>query len=265
MIAKWMKAGVAVTVNGSQGEIYKVTDKVLVRLNGETHADAYDPAVIKKLTKASQRTEDLPPVYSLSAVKDMNYEEVPLAKEYIDLMGDIDPRAVMMAYGPSGSGKSVWVMKFADHFADTIGKAFYNSHEEGKNKSIKLRAHAHNIGGKNVFIAPRYSFRHMMMKLKTSYYRMIVIDSVQFMRFTFEQLEELMTYLKKRKVIILMVSFGKSLGVTRGADDLLHTCDVKLFFEQGKVTCISRYLDEPREQVLFTPKKSKKAGQTSLF
>ena len=162
---------------------------------------------------------------------------------YTQLIGGIDGNCTITAYGPSGMGKSVFILKLANHLAGAFGKVLYNSHEEALNKSLqdRVRNFVPNLHHK-VYFADSWPFETMLQKIKVNKYRVLVIDSVQYMRFTAEQLKTLRETYKKRQIIVIMVSFGTALGKTRGADDLLHDSDVKLYFSKGKVYSQSRYM-----------------------
>jgi len=83
------------------------------------------------------------------------------------------------------------------------------------------------------------------------------------MNFTIAQLKELRERFAKRQLTIVMVDFGSSKGSPASGKDLIHASDVKMYFKDGRVHSISRYLDKPIEKQLFTPQSAKK--QPTLF
>ena len=271
---RWIKKGAPVLVDGKPGNIYKViysafdgrdadVYKISVKLEGSAAAVQYDPSVVVRRTETSVYEGN--DVININTLKAKTYDLLALDPEYLEALGEMESRFVGMAYGPSASGKSVWTLKFANHYAGKVGKVLYNMHEEGFNKTCQDRANKFNIGHKNLFVGNRLSFAKMVAKIKANHYRLVIVDSVQRMGFTFDQLVELQTIFKKRKLAIMMVSFGTDLGKTDRANDLLHEADIKILIKNGQMTVMSRYLDQPYHKTLFTPKSAKKSIQPSLF
>lgn len=197
----------------------------------------------------------------------MTYDELDLGEYYNSLLGQIESRTSIFAYGTSGSGKSVWVLQFANFFAETIGKSIYASHEEALKKSMRDRAINFKLEASKLYIGSDLSFEELLDKIKRNYYRMAIIDSVQFMNFTYEQQKILFASFPKRKIIFVFVSFGTGYKKPKCSTDIMHACDIKLFFDAGKLTIDSRYKSETLQVELFKPqtKKQGDARQLSLL
>lgn len=202
-------------------------------------------------------------IFSIKAIKEKKYQYLELDPKYALLMGEPAKKFVGLFYGESGSGKSVFTLQFADYFARNFGKVLYNSHEEGANKTIQDRVNNFNIDAKRLWIADCFSFEEMCNYIERNYYRLVIIDSVKYMSFTVEQLKTLRTMFNKRQLSIIMIDFGKSKGTPASGIDLLHAADVKLYFKNGRVHALSRYLDKPVDHQLFKPQSANK--QPSLF
>jgi len=157
-----------------------------------------------------------------------------------------------MVYGPPGSGKSTWVLLFVNYLASVYGKVLYNSHEEKLNKTLqdRVRDYLPNGSHPKLYFAPAWPFDYLMAKIKTNKYRVIVIDSVQYMNFSYEQLKQLRDVYKKRQIILVLVSFGTDLNKPVGDTKLLHASDVKIYINDGK---------------LYSKARGKKGYKTTLF
>lgn len=202
-------------------------------------------------------------IYSVKALKEKSYQTLELDEKYAKLMGSPAKKFIAILYGESGSGKSVFTLEFADYFAKTFGKTLYNSHEEGANKTIQDRINNFNISSTKLFIADSLSFDEMCNYIEKNYYRCVILDSVKYMSFTIDQLKDLGKRFAKRQLCIMMIDFGSSKGSPASGKDLIHAADVKMYFKDGRVYSISRYLDQPAEVQLFKPQTSKK--QPTLF
>ena len=197
-------------------------------------------------------------------MKDKRFHVLEFNEFYAKLMGKPERNFTMMCYGESGSGKSVFLMQFSDYFAKTFGKSLYNSHEEGANQTIQNRINNFNIDAQKLFVADAMTFDEMCTAIEKNYYRLVIIDSVKYMGFTFNQLRELRKRFAKRLLCVCIVDFGSSKGSPDSGKDLLHAADVKMYFKNGRVYSISRYLDAPVEHQLFIPQKSPNQ-QPTLF
>ncbi|MCL2328953.1 MAG: DNA repair protein RadA [Bacteroidetes bacterium] len=197
-------------------------------------------------------------IYNIKTLKEKKFHTLSFSEQYAALFGNPQRNFVAMCYGESGSGKSVFLLKFADYFARNFGKVLYNSHEEGVNQTVVDRINNFDIGAPKLFIANALNFDEMCNKIEKNYYRLVIIDSTKYMNFTFAQLKELRTRFAKRQIVIIIVDFGKQKGSPQSGVDLLHASDVKMFFKNGAVNSISRYLPEPANKTLFVPKRESK-------
>lgn len=202
-------------------------------------------------------------IFSVKALKEKKYHTMQLAPEYAKLMGEPERKFTAIHYGESGSGKSVHTLKFADYFAKNFGKVLYNSHEESINKTIQDRINNFNINAERLFVANAVNFSKMCDYIHKNYYKLVIIDSVKYMNFTIDQLKELRTSFAKRQISVIMIDFGSSKGNPASGKDLIHASDVKMYFKDGRVNSISRYLDKPVDVQLFNPHEDKR--QYNLF
>lgn len=189
-----------------------------------------------------------------------------LAKKYTDVelgefkeeLGNIEGKTVITYYGPAGSGKSVRALQLANLLAAKYGKTLYNSHEERLNKTLQDRVRSFNIDSPNLKLADGWDFDTLMERTKKNKYRVVVIDSVQYMKFTIEQFRKFKHEFRKRNIIVIMLQFGTGLGKP-GDKDLLHASDVKVYVNNGKLISLSRYNSKPCKKTLFSTKQVKEA------
>jgi predicted ATP-dependent serine protease len=202
-------------------------------------------------------------IFNIKTIKEKKFHKLELSPEYADLMGIPERRFTSIFYGESGSGKSVLALQYANYFAKNFGKVLYNSHEETINQTIQDRINNFNIDAQKLWVANGVDFDEMCNLIERNYYRLVIIDSVKYMNFTIDQLKELRRRFAKRLLSVLMIDFGETKGKPASGKDLIHASDVKMYFKNGRVYSISRYLDQPSEKQLFLPKGFKK--QPSLF
>lgn len=184
--------------------------------------------------------------YNINEIMRRNYQSLNLGEYYTSLMGVPEPKFVGMFYGQPGGGKSVFAIQFADYLAKHHGKVYYNSHEERIKRTLRMRIEEFDINAtKRLQFGDAVPFNRMMDKIQSNHYRFIFIDSVQYMQFTFDQLQEMSHHFRKRLLSIIMISFGASWGNPDKARELLYASDIKAFFymedDYGMAKFASRY------------------------
>jgi len=202
---------------------------------------------------------------SIGQLKAKKYETIDLGERFSSLFGIPQTKFVMMMYGRSGCGKSVFTLQLCEELSKH-GKVLYNSHEEQDNKTLQDRVNDFEISSKKITIAVSVPFEAFCDKIKRGHYSYAVIDSTQFMAFTYDQLKLLIQLFKRKKKFgIIMVSRGDSKYNPKNAVEHLHACDVKCYFKSGHIDVESRYLKAPVSKRLFAPEIQNTNGQTSLF
>jgi energy-coupling factor transporter ATP-binding protein EcfA2 len=206
-------------------------------------------------------------IINLKTLQAKKYDEIDLGEYYNNLFGQIESRTSIFAYGTSGSGKSVFTLLFSAVYGENIGKALYCSHEEALKKSLRDRTVNFNIESTKVFFGVNIDFQTLVVKIQKNHYRLVIIDSVQYMGFTYEQMQELNRMFSKRKIIFFYVSFGQTYKKPDCNKAIMHACDIKLFFDKGRLTIDSRYKSETLQVQLFKPelKRQGYAMQPQLF
>lgn len=200
---------------------------------------------------------------SIKQLKKKKYETIDLGPRFRPLFGLIQTKFIFMAYGPSGSGKSVFVLELSEALSEH-GKVLYNSHEEKDNLTLQDRVNDFDINSRKITIAVSVPFDAMIDKIKKGHYSYVVIDSVQYMSLTYDQLKQLSEIGKKKKKFgIILISFGNTKDNPKSAVDHLHAADVKCFFKNGTINVTSRYLKNSKISRLFTP--SNHNQQPTLF
>lgn len=194
-------------------------------------------------------------IFSIKSIKEKKYNPLPLNSHFTNIMGAIDAKFIAALYGKSGSGKSVFALQFADWFAKNIGKVLYNSHEEGINKTIQDRVNQFGIDAQKLYFGNKLDYDTMCRKIVANKYRLVIIDSVKYMDFTSEQLQDFTHRFRKRSLSLVQVAFGTGKGQTDGAKEHLHASDVKLYFDNGKVYSHGRYISAPKTVQLFKLKE----------
>ncbi len=207
-----------------------------------------------------------PRIINIKTLKQKKYDILDVGEYYKNLFGEIESRTSFFFYGTSGSGKSVFTIQFANFFCDKFrAKGLYCSHEEAFKKTFQDRTNNFSINSEKLYAGANINFDTLMTKIQKNYYRLAIIDSVQYMHFTYEQFQQLSQTFQKRKFIPVLVSFGKEYKKPSCDVKIMHACDVKVFFDKGVATIDSRYLPTIKKVRLFTPQTTAIVQQPTLF
>lgn len=184
------------------------------------------------------RENDAKGVMSLNELKQAQFQVLDFDGQWKELIGTPEERFSLMLYGQSGHGKSHFAMQFSEYLANKFGNVLYNSAEEGV--SLTLQSKIKDIKSDNLFISKHKDFASMKKALKTSNSKFVVLDSVNHMNLTPEQVEELRA-IDSTRGFITIHQVTKA-GEFKGDNKFLHNCDVEIMVQDRKpIVKKSRY------------------------
>lgn len=172
----------------------------------------------------SIKENDAKNVISLKDLQKARFKTLQFTGNWKELMGTPEERFSVMIYGQSGQGKSTFAINFADYLANNFGTVLFNSAEEGI--SLTLQDKLKNLKTNDLFISHHKDFNSMKKHLKTSTCKFVVLDSVNHMNLTPENVEELRNMDKTRGFI--SIHQVTKTGAFKGDNKFLHNCDVEI-------------------------------------
>lgn len=161
---------------------------------------------------------------SLSELQRKQFKTLNFTGEWKELIAKPEQNFHLMIYGQPGQGKSYFAVRFSEYLANNFGSVLFNSSEEGI--SLSLQKKLKNLVSDNFRISNFKDFETIKKHLKQSRSRFIVIDSVNHMSLTAEQVEELKK-LDTTRAFITIHQVTKS-GEFKGNNEFLHNCGVEI-------------------------------------
>lgn len=184
------------------------------------------------------RENDAKNVISLRDLQKARFKTLQFTGNWKELMGTPEERFSVMIYGQSGQGKSTFAINFAEYLSNNFGTVLFNSAEEGI--SLTLQDKLKNLKSTDLFISHHRDFNSMRKHLKTSTCKFVVLDSVNHMNLTPENVEELRNMDKTRGFI--SIHQVTKTGDFKGDNKFLHNCDVEIVVDNyTPTTKKSRY------------------------
>ncbi len=192
---------------------------------------------------------------SLKALREKQFDLLSFSGEWEAKMGTPERGFTAAFYGPSGSGKSTEVLRFCDYLAANFGKVLYNSWEEGISKSIQDTVVKFDLKSDRLYFYDGLTFHEMIDKAKKGRYAFVVVDSIQYMGFSYDQYKQFTRAMKGKSLILISQVNGK--GKVRGGEQILHAADIKVNINAGKAEYRSRFRKGGHLKIdLFKPLQS---------
>ena len=166
-----------------------------------------------------------------------NFHTYEFTGEWKESFGEPEKNFKMILYGASGNGKTEFMVKFSKYFGVNFGKVSYISPEQGISKTLQdaiVRNNMEDAAGKVMFLSGG-AFAEVVEYIKKSKSRLIVIDSLDYMKLTVEQFKILIkTFPKKAFIIIAWAKNGSP--KSQHAVDIEFMCDIKSFVENFTIS-----------------------------
>ena len=144
-----------------------------------------------------------------------------------------------MIYGPSGSGKTTEMIRLAA-YCSQFGKVMYNSWEEGISQTLQETIADSEIPEDvPMYFYDSLEYDVMCAKAKSTRSKFIVIDSIQYMAFSYAQYQDFVKRFPTKS--LLLISQVNNSGKPRNGTQILHAVDIKMQVNAGAAEYRSRY------------------------
>ncbi len=168
-----------------------------------------------------------------------------LSAEWLAAIGLPSVGFSMMVWGPSGNGKTTFVMKLCKEL-NRFGQVYYNSVEQGQGVSLQQvlnQCAMHECEHHPFMIGDRDTFDEMVEKLsnKRQKTRFAVIDSLQYIELTVERFKLLQEKLPHISFIIISHSTADNQPAGSHARTIRFMAEIKTKVLKGVAISDSRF------------------------
>ncbi|MBL6448550.1 ATP-binding protein [Fulvivirga sp. 29W222] len=181
--------------------------------------------------------------YGKSDIMNWKFDELEMPQEWADHLGTVCENFRMLIEGPSGHGKTEYVMKLAKMLATHYGKVNFNSTEQGKSSTFQIaykRNKMYEIKGSKFMLAEKSQkvFEPYFKKVqKPNSGRVLIIDSLDYMKLTFDQFKQLHERFPHKAIIITCWNDP----MDTHAKKIKYCCDIKVSVKDFKAAIRSRF------------------------
>ncbi len=208
-----------------------------------------------------------------------SYENYPFEGSFQELMGQPSVPFSAMVFGKPKNGKSIFCTQMAKYVSEEFGLTLYVAAEEGFSYTLQKKLKEFGLSNQNLHFSNVRDFESIKQILEDHQFLFVFIDSVNFMKITPEQIEELKA-LNPRTSFITVQQATKD-GKFRGSQEYAHNCDAVIEVIAGVAHHMGRFQDagttydifpnNQQEEEIQAPKTKKapvmdaQSYQTELF
>lgn len=176
---------------------------------------------------------------SYNDIVKMNFKTMAFEGRWKDFIGTPECSGAWIIWGKSGSGKTRLALELAKYLGN-FERVFYNSLEEGMRLSFQRAVKKVGMPGKR-FICENEKLPELKIRLlKKRSPKIIIIDSLQYLRINKRQFEALIDDFPNKLFIFISHAQGDE---PKGgiADEVRYNADVKIHVKGYRAFPVSRY------------------------
>lgn len=239
---------------GKEVEVTDVDKQVIANLIQEKEA------ALKRLLEAKgiEQTE-ISGIMNSRDLIDYKYAAYEFDGKWKDFFGDPGKHFHAMVYGRPKQGKSIFSVQFARYLSKK-GKVLYIASEEGFSATLQKKIREFGMSNKNLDFANFRDYESISRALQAGKYEFIFIDSVNFIKITPEQVEQLKT--DNPYSSFVTVQQATKNGDFRGSQEFAHNCDMIVQIEAGVASQQGRYQEPSEMNVFDSPEGAAEPGET---
>jgi predicted ATP-dependent serine protease len=154
----------------------------------------------------------------------------------------------MMVFGSPKQGKSILCVQFAKYLSENFGEVLYVASEEGFSATLQSKVRDFSMANGNLDFANFREYSEIEEAVTNGSYDFLFIDSVNYIRMSPEDVENLKK-VNKRMAIITIQQATKD-GKYKGDTAYAHNCDIIVKVKEGIAFAQGRFA-APAEMPIF--------------
>lgn len=213
-------------------------------------------------------------IMSASDLMNFKYNKYDFFGKWGDFVGQPSINFHAMIYGRPKQGKSILSVQWAKYLSENFGKVLYVASEEGFSVTLQKKVMEFAMDNPNLDFANFRDFEQIKNAVNRGGYRFVFIDSVNYIRITPEDVEDIKA--ENPQTAFITIQQATKNGNFRGSQEFAHNCDMVIRVEAGMASHQGRF-QEPTEMAVFEDAEKKsptsesplmggeKSGQMDMF
>ena len=218
---------------------------------------------LRKVAESGQLTEgEISGIMNSQELMNYRYDCYPFQGKWHNLIGDPGKRFHMMVFGRPKQGKSIFCVQFANYFSQNFGRVLYVAAEEGFSVTLQKKIREFGMANNNMDFANYRDYSQIRAALQAKPYKLVFIDSVNFIKITPEQIEELKA--ENTGTAFVTVQQATKGGQFRGSQEYAHNCDIIIEVIAGTAHQQGRYQVHSEMPIFEGPEKKPEDKKETL-
>jgi predicted ATP-dependent serine protease len=199
---------------------------------------------------------------SSSDMMHYEYNELPFAGKWFELMGKPSSNFHALIFGKPKMGKSYLAVAFAKYLS-SFGKVLYIASEEGFSSTLKKKISDFGLDKSNVDFGNFRDFNQIQNVLRSNNYDFVFIDSVNFINLSPQQVEDLKDMSPETAFITIQQATKQ--GYARGSPEFAHNSDIIIEVVDGVAYAQGRFGPPSEMNVFPRPQQQQLPMQQQSF
>ena len=218
---------------------------------------------LRKVAASGELTEgEISGIMNSQELMNYSYDCYTFQGKWHDLIGDPGKRFHMMVFGRPKQGKSIFCVQFANYFSQNFGRVLYVAAEEGFSVTLQKKIREFGMANNNMDFANYRNYEQIRAALQAKPYKLVFIDSVNFIKITPEQIEELKA--ENPQTAFVTVQQATKGGQFRGSQEYAHNCDIIIEVIAGTAHQQGRYQVHSEMPIFDGPEAKAKDKKETL-
>jgi len=205
----------------------------------------------------SQGQTDNKGIMNSTELLNYSYQRYPFQGKWENFIGQPSKNFHAMIYGRPKQGKSILSVQFAQYLSENFGRVLYVASEEGFSVTLQNKIKEFAMDNANLDFANFRTYEQIREALHVRKYSFVFIDSVNFIKITPEDIEDLKA--ENKNTAFITIQQATKNGNFRGSQEFAHNCDAVIRVEAGKAFHQGRF-QEPSEMDVFDKPEEKKTS-----
>lgn len=198
-------------------------------------------------------------IMSASDLMNFKYNKYDFFGKWGDFVGQPSINFHAMIYGRPKQGKSILSVQWAKYLSENFGKVLYVASEEGFSVTLQKKVMEFAMDNPNLDFANFRDFEQIKNAVNRGGYRFVFIDSVNYIRITPEDVEDIKA--ENPQTAFITIQQATKNGNFRGSQEFAHNCDMVIRVEAGMASHQGRF-QEPTEMAVFEGLEKPAEGNT---
>lgn len=200
-------------------------------------------------------------IMSSSDLLKYDYQKYPFGDKWGDFVGEPSINFHAMIYGRPKQGKSILAVQWAKYLSENFGRVLYVASEEGFSVTLQKKVMEFAMDNDNLDFANFRDFNQIKNAVNQGHYRFVFIDSVNYIRITPEDVEDIKA--ENPQTAFITIQQATKNGNFRGSQEFAHNCDMVIRVEGGIAAHQGRF-QEPTEMAVFEQEEGASEPSASL-